>query len=368
MVRVCPVCGRTSEEVPFIGNLCRDCYVERVGIARIPRAIRFVYCQYCGSYKYQGGWNRGLGSIEETLIEYAHIVLNKRLKPTSGIAEAWIEDLRLERPFRGPGIYRLLVKVAGRSHEGVEASQDLVVEVKADASVCPRCTARITKRGYEAVVQVRGSSGRLGERFRLEVKDFIERLEEGLRDSIIKTEEGREGIDLYVADHASARIIASKIKAAFMGKTIDTYKLVGRRPDGRRKGRLTVSVRIPEILPGQVLIVGGREALFLGRTRRGGLFVDMRTGKHFELDAETLWEKGFIPHPGGAPERRLMLVSRAGGTYVFLDAESGYQRILEYPGEYVHVYTGDLVEGREYRAFQVGRRIYILGEAGETND
>jgi len=368
MVRVCPVCGRTSDEVPFIGGLCRDCYVERIGVAVVPRRIRFVYCQYCGSYKYQGGWNRGLGTVEETLLEYAHIVLSKRLKPTREIVEAWIEDIRLDRPFTGPGLYRLLVRLVGRSREGVEARQEVVVEVRADASVCPACTARITKRGYEAIVQIRGSTGRLGERYRREVRGFLEGLDPHLREAIVKTEEGRDGIDLYVLDHTSARVIASKVRAAFMGRTIDPYKLIGRRPDGKRRGRLTVSVRIPEIEPGQVLLIGGRETLFLGRTRRGGLFVDMRSGEQFELDAETLWERGFTPHPGGAPERRLMLLSRSGGTYVFLDAETGYQRVLEYPGEYVHVYTETLEEGRLYRAFQAGRRLYILGEAVEEGE
>jgi nonsense-mediated mRNA decay protein 3 len=367
MVRVCPVCGRTSDEVPFVGGLCRDCYIERVGVARLPSRIRFVYCKYCGSYKYQGGWNQGLGDPGETLVEYAHLVLSKKLKPTSEVAEAWIENVRLDKPFQGPGLYRLIVRVSGVSREGVELSQDLVVEARVDASVCPACTARLTERGFEAIVQVRGSEGRLGERLREEVEGFIEGLDQRLRGAIIKVDRVREGIDLYILDHASARMIAGKLRAAFMGKTIDTYKLVGRRPDGKRRGRLTISVRIPDIEPGDVLVVGGREALYIGRGRRGGLFVDMRTGLHFELDAETLWERGFRRHPGGEAERRLMLLSRAGGSYVFLDAESGYQRVVEYPREYVHVYTDRLVEGGVYRAFLVGRRLYIISPVEEAS-
>ncbi|MEB3851905.1 MAG: hypothetical protein LRS49_04930 [Desulfurococcales archaeon] len=366
MARVCPVCGRSSSEVPFVGGLCRDCYIREVGVARLPGRIHFVYCQYCGAYRYQGGWNRGLDTVEDTLVEYAHMVLSRRLRPTRDVEEAWVEDVRLERPFHGPGIYRLLVTVAGRSREGVGLTQELVVEAKVDAAVCPACTARITERGYEAIVQVRGSGGRLSDRLRGEVLDFIGGLDGRLREAIIKIDEVREGVDLYVLDHTSARMIAGKLRAAFMGRTIDTYKLVGRRPDGKRRGRLTISVRIPDIEPGQVLLVGGREALYLGRSRRGGLFVDMRSGTHFELDAETLWERGFRPHPGGAPERRVMLLSRSGGTYVFLDADTGYQRVLEYPGEYVHVYTGRLVEGGLYRAFLAGRRLYIIGTVEET--
>ncbi len=363
MTRVCPICGRTSEEVPFIGSLCRDCYVRHVGVARLPGRIRFVYCKYCGSYKYQGGWNRGLETVEETLIEYAHIVLSRKLRPTRDIEEAWIEDIRLDKPFTGPGSYKLLVRVAGRSREGVEARQDIVVEVRADASVCPLCTAKRTERGYDAIVQIRGSTGRLGEQFRVEVRRFLDRIDRQLRDAIIKEEEGREGIDLYVADQTSAKLIASKLRAFFMAKTIDTYKLVGRRPDGKRRGRLTISVRIPEIEPGQVVKVGGRESLFLGWTRRGGLFVDLRSGRKFELDAESLWDRGFTPHPGGEQEGRYMLISRSGGTYVFLDADSNYQKVVEYPESYVHVYTDNLEEGGVYKVFRVGRHIYILGRS-----
>ncbi len=367
MDRVCPVCGRSSREVPFVGGLCRDCYIEHVGVARLPPALRFVYCKYCGAYRYQGGWNQGLGDPGETLVEYAHLVLSKKLKPTRSVSEAWIEEVRLDRPFHGPGIYRLLVRVAGRSVEGVPLTQELVVEARAEAAVCPACTARLTERGYEAIVQIRGSEGRLGGRLRGEVEGFLGRLDPRLRDAIVKVDEVREGIDLYVLDHASARMIAGKIRAAFMGRTVDTYKLVGRRPDGKRRGRLTISVRIPDIEPGDVLLVGGREALYLGRGRRGGLFVDMRTGMHFEIDAETLWERGFRRHPGGAAERRLMLISREGGTYVFLDADTDYQKVLEYPREYVHVYTDRLAEGSLYRAFLVGRRLYIISPLEETS-
>jgi len=366
IARTCPRCGRSEGEVPFIGPLCRDCYVEVYGLARLPSLVNFVYCQYCGRYKYQGGWNEPTGGLEETLRDFLYVYLTKKVRPTEHVEEAWIEDVRMERPVVGPGIYRAIVTVAGRAGYTI-ASEERIVNVKVDAAVCPFCTNRITKRGYNAIIQIRASGGRLPEDLRRRVEEYLaEHVSGRLAESIIGVEEQREGFDLLISDPSVARMIAAKLRAAFMAKTIETFKLVGRNQDGSRKGRLTISVRIPDIRPGDLIDIGGRPHLFLAQGRGGSpVMVDLTTGREYTLDPEELWQKGFRIHPEGVETRRYMLMSRGPRTTVFLDADSGYTRVVEVPSEYVKVYVEDFSEGRVFKVFISGRRVYVVGYSEE---
>ncbi len=350
-----------------MGSLCRDCYVEVHGIASIPDRVSFVYCRYCGRFKYMGGWNEPTGdSIEETIRDYLLMHLSRKMKPTQGLAEAWIEDIRLLRPYTGPGIYRVSVSLAGRSPEGVLVSEDRIIELKVDVGVCPLCTNRVTKRGYEAILQVRSSSGRLSEDLRNRVDSFLqEELSNVLRESIIGVEEHKEGFDLLLADPTSARIIASKLRSAFMAKTIETYKLIGRKPDGSRKGRLTISVRIPDISPGDIIRVGGRLHLFLATARGGSpLLVDLETGREFTARPDYLWRRGFEEYEGGIESRKLMLLSNS-GSILFADASTGYADIIDFPREKVRVFVDDFTPGRLYKVLIVSGRAYVIDYVDE---
>lgn len=361
--RRCPRCGR--EGVEFIGPLCADCYREVYGVARVPGRVDYVYCTMCGSYKLQGVWSQAPGSGGEALVEYLTILLSQKVRPTEYIEEAWVEGVEPLKPFRGSGIHPVRVRVGGRS-AGVTVEDEVVVEVNVKPSVCPVCTAKATARGYEAIVQVRSSEGRLSPQLRRSVEDFVKRLDRRLSEAVVKVEERREGVDLLVYDHSSARMIASKIKAAFMGRTVETYKLIGRKPDGSRRGRLTVAVRIPDIHPGDLVEVGGRPTLYLARARGGGVFVDLRSGREVLIPADELWERGFRRMGRPAEVRRVMLLSRSGPTTVFLDGESGYTRVMEYDSRDVRVYVDDFREGEEYLAYTAGRRIYIISKAGDA--
>jgi nonsense-mediated mRNA decay protein 3 len=365
LARRCPRCGR--EDVDFVGPLCRDCYREVYGLARLPGRVDYVYCGVCGSYKLQGGWNQPTGGPEESLHEYLTLLLTQKIRPTEHVEEAWVEGVELLQPFHGTGLHQVKVKVGARA-SGSTIYDEVVIEVNAKPGVCPLCTAKATARGYEAIVQVRSSEGRLSPELKRSIESFLRRLDKRLSDAVVKVEERKEGIDLFVYDHASARMIASKIRSAFMGKSVETYKLIGRKPDGSRKGRLTVAVRIPDIQPGELVEVGGRPTLYLARARGGGLFVDLKTGREVLISADELWERGFRKLGEPAEVRRVMLLSRNGPTTVFLDSELGYTRVIEFSSRDVRVYVDDFREGNEYLAYMAGRRIYIIRKAGTSQE
>lgn len=364
MSRICPRCGRSSDETTFIGSLCKDCYVEVYGVAKIPSKVHFVVCKYCGKYRYQGGWNEPSGTVDETLRDYIELVIARKGRPTRDIDEFWVESISLERPVTGPGIYKARVVIAGRSGETI-VREERIIDAKVDVGVCPECANRITKRGYNAIVQIRSSSGRLEKDLRHRVEEFIaEELSGVLRNTIIGREEHREGFDILISDPSSARMIASKIRQAFMGRTIETWKLVGRRQDGKRKGRLTILVRIPDVDVGDFIRVGDRIYYYLAKSRSGGpVLVDLESGREFAAKPDFLWEQGFEKYNPRADARRLLLLSKSKKKIVFLDSENGYE-VVEFPHARVKVFTDRFERGKTYRVLIIRGNAYVFEEEG----
>ncbi|MCE4603809.1 MAG: hypothetical protein F7B20_02445 [Aeropyrum sp.] len=367
MKPVCPSCGRPlGGGAEAIERLCPACYVKRHGVARLPRALKAVYCRDCGAYRYQGGWNAGVGSVEETLKEYALIALTAKLRPSQGLEEAWIERIDMEPGFAGPGVYRLRARLAGRAGV-VEVREEAYITLEAQQALCPRCAARATGRGYEAEVKIRSSSGRLSGNLKSELETFFSRLPRSLAEFVIKVDYVREGIDILMSDQSAARMLASKLRDEFSGEVVESYKLVGRTPAGKRRGRLTLSVRLPDLSPGDLIVVSGRPHLYIGRVKRGLVAIDLESGgeRVIRVDREG-GLSSIASHPGGESVRRYMVVSDDGESIVFLDVERDMQEVVDAPRSSVEVLTGRLEPGRIYDVYVSGNRIYVLRETDES--
>ncbi len=362
--RTCILCG-TPIEGSGLGGLCPKCYAERYGVARLPSTVKFVYCTGCGAYRYQGGWNEGLESVEETMTEYLKIYLTSRLKPTEHLEEAWIDGVSITKPFTGPGVYEVHVDLRGVGAGGrVEVGERAVVRVEASAGLCPHCAARMGGRGYQAEVKIRGYAGRLSSETLEEVKRALSRVSRGLEKYLVRVEESDGGLDLYLTDQQAARIIAGKLRSLFPGDVIESYKLVGRRPSGKRKGRLTISLRVLEAEPGDLVVVEGRKHIYLSSTRQGILVIDLEKGveRVVRLGGRTSRrDVKVIPlEEAGSDVRRLMLLSMEGPTTVFLDADSDYREVVEVPSGRVRVYVESMKPGKVYMAYRVGDKIYVV--------
>ena len=358
---ICPSCGSPVERGEAVRGLCASCYVKRFGVARLPGKVSFVYCKGCGSYRYQGGWNEGLWTVEEAMKEFLWTHLTLKARPSEGVGEVWVEEIEIPGGFSGPGLYRALVRVAG-SAGGSTLSEERVVEVEASAGLCPRCAAR-AGGGYEAEVKVRGIGGALSE----ESKDRVYRVIRGasaVAGSIVKVEEREGGIDVYLADKQSARILAGRIKSAMGGEVAESFKLVGRKPSGKRKGRLTISVRVPDFRPGELILVDGRPHLYLAPRSGGILAVDLEEGVERVVKLGGPGARVEVRRPPRGPwARRLMLLSGSPGPMVFLDLDKGPGGVVEVPGGRVEVLieAKDLEPGRVYLAYMTPNRLYILG-------
>jgi len=357
----CPLCGRPeSPDLPFISGICRDCFLETRGVAHVPERVDITICNYCGAYKISKQWiEQKPRTLLEAVTRALLDTLARRMKPVEGIENIWVGDIEPLEPVETYGEYRFRIPVKGVSGNGVELEKDYIVTVRVSAGICPSCIKR--KVGYhEALVQIRGLGGVLEEREREKIVSFLDRLPPRLQEQVVDIEEKKEGIDLMVSDHASARIIASKLSHVFLGKKIETYSLVGRRSDGKRLGKLTISVRIPALEPGDLVSIDGTPFLVEGVEGGRLRLLDLSRNTYQTLDAEGFWSRSVERNPY-VETLNLMLVSKNRDTYVFLDAGTSYTKAVEYPVKDVVNLTGrPLVEGGEYRAYKIGRRIYII--------
>ncbi|MCE4602316.1 MAG: hypothetical protein F7C08_03995 [Desulfurococcales archaeon] len=358
--RICARCGRSVDRV--IRGLCSSCFAEVYGVAKLPNQVNLVICRYCGSIRVKGVWSRGVeDSIEDTIRDVMFTILTEKLRPVEGLDYAWIDNVKIIPELHGPGIYSIIATIKGES-EDVGISEDRVIRLKLDVGVCPACTNKITKRGYNAIVQVRSSSGKLSEEQRRGLERVLARLDPGIRSSIISIEEGRNGIDLLVDEISSARIIASKISSEMLGKTVEAYKLVGRRSDGKRKGRLTISVRLPDVKSGDVIRIGTKRYLIFGLGRGGLIAFNMEKGIEETIGTEDLWGRGF-EHDQGVLSAKLLLVYKGNDTVLFTDP-SRPEALVEYPISHVRTMVDGLREGFLYKVIRYGKLIYVIEELG----
>lgn len=354
--RICARCGRTVSAT--IRGLCRECFTEVYSIGRLPRQVNMVICKYCGSIRVKGTWGSPTEtSIETAILDTLFSLLTEKLRPSEGLDYAWIDDVKLASGLHGPGLYNILVSIKGVAGE-LTVEENRVIRLKLDVGVCPSCTNRITKRGYDAIIQVRSSSGRLSKEQIESLNRVIEKLDSGLRSSIISIEEGKNGVDLLVDEVSTARVIASKIRMAMLGKVSEAYKLVGRRSDGKRKGRLTIAVRIPDIRPGDVIVVGTSRYLVFGFGRSGVTVINMETGAEETLGLDALWGKGFH-RDSSIVTSDMLLLYKGNDAILFSDPEKP-EEIIEYPRSDVKFLVDRLEEGAMYRAIRYGKLIYVI--------
>ncbi|AFZ70495.1 NMD protein affecting ribosome stability and mRNA decay [Caldisphaera lagunensis DSM 15908] len=243
--KVCPVCGRSSNEVEFVDRFCRDCFIKYKGIAKIPDKVEFTYCNICGSYKYLGQWVSGLNSLEETLDSFLRIYVTEKMRPVNPIKEIYIKNIEFMESNQNFVNARITIEGI---YNNLVLKEDKLLSIQLNKTICPICSSIKTQRGYNAIIQIRGYLGKIPPDLYAEVKREITDIMNRSRGEIIKVEEMKNnGIDLYIRDHSYARSLALKFKQEYMAKTIETYKLIGVNKDGSRKSRLYISVRIGEL-------------------------------------------------------------------------------------------------------------------------
>lgn len=235
-------CGKKeSSDEPLIDGLCVDCFIKERPIVGIPDKITLVRCPVCGSLYMSGSWVPMFGDEKESLLYYVEETVLKKGKTHPAFKDAQVVVLST-----GNNRAELLVR---SSFLGKPVEQVFVINYKLSSKLCPRCLS-VKTRDYEAILQIR-FVGLPAE----EVKKRITKLIGSVRSissNITDFEELREGVDIKFGSVSVARQAASYLQGVLGGYVMESWKLHG-VVRGRRRGKLSIVLRIPQLVPGDLI-------------------------------------------------------------------------------------------------------------------
>ena len=222
-VKTCPSCGRTENEVPFIGFLCRDCYLKRNPPVK-ETSFEVKICPTCGRIML-GRWTEfslsALASWLKRKIKIAEEVVDPQITVTLSEKEECIE-------------YRAVL--TGRI-EGTPFTYRFSGCIFFKKEQCPIC-ARRAGEYYEAVIQFRGAQWEKLYRMFL---TWISSQQDPMA-FITKEVRRKKGLDVYLGSKKVAEKFSRRAKQ--MGATVKTsFSLVTVR-DGKPITREYLSLRL----------------------------------------------------------------------------------------------------------------------------
>jgi nonsense-mediated mRNA decay protein 3 len=231
-LRVCPRCGR---ETPVtIRGLCPRCFAEVYGVARLPGEVRVDVCRYCGSVKLSGRWLETDATFEgvvDTVVRW----LSGRLQPVEPLAS--VEVLGWDAITRPNWSTRILLRLRGRTSEGVEVEAEAPIVVRLNPSICPRCKTRVSGE-YSILVQIRGKR-----RLKRLVEEAIEKA--GIVSDVIEVSETKDGVNAYLTHRGAASRLITALKHLAPLRVSGPYReYVGVTSRGKRRTRDTYVIRI----------------------------------------------------------------------------------------------------------------------------
>lgn len=310
----CPRCGReTTRE-----GLCEACFAETSVVFTVPDVVEAVVCAKCPSYRVGELWvSTKLKTYEELAKKAAHRNIRLQLALAKGVRDPVV---KIASDFINPNILKARVTAEG-TIEGRPVHTGADVEVRIRKETCDVCS-RIAGGYYEAIIQVR-ADGRLPSKKELArclkiADDVMARAEKaGDRLAFVSdVMELPEGTDVYVGSTASARQIARAVVNEMGGTIIESPKLVGER-EGKGLYRVTFAVRLPGIVPGDIVRMHGGLVL-VEKTGRRIAGTDLASGFSTSVEA------GELPERASRASEAVptVLVSEDADTVQILDPES----------------------------------------------
>jgi nonsense-mediated mRNA decay protein 3 len=319
----CPRCGKETVQE----GLCEACFLEKYVVFKVPQVMEVTICSQCPSYKVGELW---VSTKLKTYEELAKKSADRNLRLALDInKEVRKPGIHITSDFFNPNILRAHVTVEG-AIEGRSVSTEADVEVRIRKESCNVCS-RISGGYYEAIIQIRAKD-------RLPTKAELKRSLKIADDIMAKAEKAGdrlafvsdvfelpEGTDIYIGSTTSGRQIARAIADDMGGTIIESPKLVGAR-EGKGLYRVTFAVRLPGIIPGDIVRMHGSLVLVekVGRRISG---TDLASGFSTSIPAEEEPEK--IGSSGQAMST--VLVSGDGNSVQILDPETYVPLTLKKP-------------------------------------
>ncbi|RLG85634.1 MAG: hypothetical protein DRO39_05125 [Thermoprotei archaeon] len=280
MPRFCARCGAPeAPDRPIIAGLCPRCYVEVRRPVEISQRVEITYCPRCYSIRVRGRW-LPVSSYEE-FMERAKELIRSGIRARDPNAKLLSVDVSME--FDEP---RARVTVAlllgGRAVVSIERE----VAVSWRRRLCPMCFRRAGGT-FEAVVQVRFFN--YDERVVEKLKSIA--LSSEFANDVVELEENRWGFDVKVGSSFVAKRLAEVLRRSvdLPSKLVESFGDVRRSRDGRRRGRLYISLRFINLRRGDYLVYRGR-AYTVDSVSRHGVVLEDSSGRRMRVSYAELIE------------------------------------------------------------------------------
>ncbi|MGI6471835.1 MAG: 60S ribosomal export protein NMD3 [Candidatus Methanomethylophilaceae archaeon] len=244
-MRFCVRCG-TDVENPVDG-LCVECYLDGREFTSLPDHVDLEVCAVCKEFYVGGRWvpDEKRRTIEDAAVDQMYVLNDCRVLSIATQSKPQDEKthkvhVRTELSVRGTPVI---------------SECDTVVRIK--NTVCKRCS-RVQGSYYESILQIRSEERTLDDdvlkNVKRRVNKYIDFHAKSNRQCFIsKTVDIHGGVDFYISTLALGKILAKMISDQYCGDTKESFKLVGRKPDGQNMYRVTYLVRLPKFKEGDVV-------------------------------------------------------------------------------------------------------------------
>ncbi|KXA95151.1 hypothetical protein AKJ65_02500 [candidate division MSBL1 archaeon SCGC-AAA259E19] len=258
--KFCYKCGALEEEKgPLLEGLCKDCFLEKNPLLKVPEEVEMEICDRCGAFYLENAWHDLEGRPTEEYLEAAKEMVTSVAEVfeggPAGSRYVNFEDsegvdigFKAERP--SPETINISVEVRGRFFDSQEEplSDRAEVKVKLKRTTCGVCE-RLASGYYEAILQVRGreeiSEEKISEIFR-SLEEEVGAGQSRSRDEFVsKVKRKHGGLDLYVSSAKLARDLARFLKREYGAEMSESAELIGQTEDGEENYRVTVVARMP---------------------------------------------------------------------------------------------------------------------------
>jgi NMD protein affecting ribosome stability and mRNA decay len=197
-----------------------DCYFVDSGVT-VPKKTSVQVCKECKAINWKGMWIQSDHPPEHYLV----IDMLSKTKIPVGAEIKKLEIKKLDKDGKVQTTILLHGKEFVQTHE---------VDVRVTPAICIDCR-KIRGKQYEAVLQIRADE---------ETVRKIIFISEQFKKSIIKVEDQKKGVDIYVLSTTAARHLASQLRKQFRLKMKESFaEYSWDKTKNRPKYRVTISLQ-----------------------------------------------------------------------------------------------------------------------------
>ena len=282
--RFCVRCGALeTPDNPIIDGLCLKCLREEKQLFEVKGSLHIVVCPVCGSYLVGSSWYPGAGDPEETIRWLAERLVEQGIRPKEPAESAEIKRVEIVKERGGQYFADVTAAVKVKGHE---VEQRLLIPLRVEKRVCEKC---LKKSGgdYDATLQIRSERGMVTEEELREAGEWFSMVDNG--EDIVELVDRKEGLDVLLASKEVAKRAAQLMRYNMGAKVVKSHSVVGMRRDGKVRTRLTLSVRLPSIRPGEGFLFNKEPAILTGIGKGKFHFYLLHSGKSSSVSVDDWW-------------------------------------------------------------------------------